>query len=45
MFIIPIQELDKILNDHFGSGDAETQSTNDHAELQEQPKTDGVDEE
>ena len=44
MFIIPIQELDEIVNDHFGSGDAQTQSTNDVAELQEQSRTD-VDEE
>ena len=29
MFLIPIQELDEIVNDHFGSGDAQTQSTND----------------
>ena len=45
MFIIPIQELDEAVNDHFGSGDAQTQSTNDEAELQEQPQADGVDEE
>ena len=45
MFIIPIQELDEIVNDHFGSGDAQTQSTNDKAELQEQPRADDVDEE
>ena len=38
MFIIPIQELDKIVNDHFGSADAQTHSTNDEAELQEQPR-------
>ena len=38
MFIIPIQELDEIVNDHFGSGGAPTQSTNDEAELQEQPR-------
>ena len=38
MFIIPIYELDEIVNDHFGSGDAQTQSTNDEAELQEQSK-------
>ena len=44
MFIIPIQELDEIVNDHFGSGDAQTQSTNDEAELQEQPRADDVDE-
>ena len=25
------------MNDHFGSGDTQTQSTNDEAELQEQP--------
>ena len=43
MFIIPIQELDEIVNDHFGSGDAQTQSTNDEAELQEQPRADDVD--
>ena len=45
MFIIPIQELDDIVNDHFGSGDAQTQSTNNEAELQEQPRADDVDEE
>ena len=45
MFIIPKQELDETVNDHFGSGDAKTQSTNDEAELQEQPRTDDVDEE
>ena len=45
MFIIPNQELDEIVNDHFGSGDAQTQSTNDEAELQEQAWTDDVDEE
>ena len=45
MFKIPIQELDKIMNDHFGSGDAQIQSTNDEAELQEQPRGDDVDEE
>ena len=45
MFIIPIQELVEIVNDHFGSGDAQTQSTNDKAELQEQPRADDVDEE
>ena len=44
MFIIPIQELDEIVNDHFGSGDAQTQSTNDEAELQEQPRADDIDE-
>ena len=33
------------MNDHFGSGDAKTQSTNDEAELQEQPLADDVDEE
>ena len=37
MFIIPIQELDEIVNGHFGSGDVQTQSTNDEVELQEQP--------
>ena len=45
MFIIPIQELDEIVNDHFGSGDAQTQSTNEEVELQEQPRADDVDEE
>ena len=45
MFIIPIQELGEIVNYHFGSGDAQEQSTNDEAELQEQPQTDDVDEE
>ena len=33
------------MNDHFGSGDAQTQSTNDEADLQEQPWVDDVDEE
>ena len=33
------------MNDHFGSGDAHTQSTNDEADLQEQPWVDDVDEE
>ena len=31
--------------DHFGSGDAQTQSINDKAELQGQPRADHVDEE
>ena len=34
---IPIQELDEIVSDHFGSGDTQRQSTNDVAELQENP--------
>ena len=33
------------MNDHFGSGDAQTQSNNDEAELQEFPRADDVDEE
>ena len=33
------------MNDHFGSDDAQTQSTNDEAELQEQHRTDDVDRE
>ena len=33
-----------MVNDHFGSGDDQTQSTNDEAELQEQPWADDVDE-
>ena len=33
------------MNDHFRSGDAQTQSTNDEAVLQEQPWADDVDEE
>ena len=33
------------MNDHFESGDAQTQSTNDEVKLQEQPRTDEVDEE
>ena len=37
MFIIPIQELNEIVKYH--------QSTNDEAELQEQLRTDDVDEE
>ena len=45
MLIIPIQELDVIANDHFGSGDAQTQSTYDKAELQGQPWANDVDEE
>ena len=45
MFIIPIQELDEIVNYHFGSGVAQPNSTNDEAELQEQPCADDVDEE
>ena len=45
MFIIPIQKLDEIVNDHFGSGDAQTQSTKDEAELQEQCRANDVDEE
>ena len=43
MFIIPIQELDEIVNDHFGSGDAQTQCTNEEAELQEQPRAEDAD--
>ena len=42
--MITIQELDGIVNERFGSGDAQTQSTNDEAELQEQPRADDVDE-
>ena len=42
---IPTQELDEIVNDHFGSGDAQTLSTNDEVELQEQLRADDVDEE
>ena len=45
MFIIPIQELDELENDQFGSGDAQTQSTNDETELLEQPRAEDVDEE
>ena len=45
MFIILIQELDEIVNGHFGSGDAQAQSTTDEAEMQEQPRADDVDEE
>ena len=33
------------MNGHFGSGDAQTQSTIDEAELQKQPREDDVDEE
>ena len=33
-----------MVNDHFGCGDAQTQSTNDETELQEQPRADDVDE-
>ena len=45
MFKIPKHELDEIVNDHFGSGDAQTQSTNDEAELHEQLRANDVDEE
>ena len=45
MFIIPKQELNETVNDHFGSADAQTQSTYDEAELQEQTRADDVDEE
>ena len=45
MFRIPVQELDEIVNDHFGSGDVQTQSTNGESELQEQPRPDDVVEE
>ena len=34
-----------MVNDHFGSGDAQTQSTNDEAEMQEQPQADEIGEE
>ena len=33
------------MNYHFGSSDAQTQPTNDEAELQEEPRADDVDEE
>ena len=33
------------MNDHFGSGDALTQSTHDEAELEEQPRADDLNEE
>ena len=45
MFIIHIHELGELVNEHLGSGDAKTQSTNGEAELQEQPQADDVDEE
>ena len=45
MFTIPVQELDEIVNDHFGRGDAQRQSTNDKAELQEQHRANDVNEE
>ena len=45
MFITPKQELEEIVSDQFRSGDAQTQSTNDEAELQEQPRADDVDDE
>ena len=44
MLIIPIQELNELVNDHFLSSDAQTQSTDDKAVLQEQPRADNVDE-
>ena len=40
-----MQGLDEIVIDHFGSDDAQAQSTNDDVELQEQPRADDVDEE
>ena len=33
------------MNDHIGSGDDQIQSTDDEAELQEQPRTDNAGEE
>ena len=44
MYIVPIQKLDEIMNKHFGSGDAQTQSTNGEAELQQQSLADDIDE-
>ena len=32
------------MNDHFGSGDAQTESTYDEAELQEQPRAGDINE-
>ena len=43
MFTIPVQGLDVIVNGQFGNGDAQTQSTTDEAELQEQHRADDVD--
>ena len=40
MLIIPTQGLDEIVTDHFGSDDAQTQSSNDEAELFAEPKSD-----
>ena len=31
------------MNDHFGSGDAQSQATYNEAELQEQPRADDID--
>ena len=45
MFIIPIQVLDEIVNDHFWCGGAQAHTTNDETELQEQSLANGVDEE
>ena len=45
MFIIPIQELDEIVNVISGVQYAQTQSTNDEAELKEQIRADDIDEE
>ena len=42
MFIIPIQKLDEIVNNHFGSGDAQTQSTNDEAGLPDEEERDDL---
>ena len=45
MFIIPIQELDEIVNVISGVVmPSQTQSTYDEAELQEPPRTDDIDE-
>ena len=44
MFIIPIQEIDEIVNVISGVV-MPRQSTNDEAELQEQPRADDIDEE
>ena len=43
MFIIPVQELDDLVNDHFGSADAQTLSINNEAEVDEEERDDSPD--
>ena len=43
IYFLPMQELQAIVNDHFGS--AESQPKPDETETQEQPRADDVDDE